>query len=161
MTRNKKKEWLQAAATGTAMALIYAAFVALVFVDAEPKKASDPVNVSYEKESTFGVPYELETATFEHYEVVTVRTTAYCPCERCCGWSTGITCSGTKATAGRTVGANLSEYPIGTILVIDGIEYVVEDTGNLAKGTIDIFFNSHEEALQYGVQYKYALVKGE
>ena len=77
--------------------------------------------------------------------------TAYCPCAACCGqWATGWTASGTIATAGRTVACNC--LPFGTRLLIGGQEYVVEDTGWSPYGEawIDIFFNTHEEALAFG-----------
>ena len=90
----------------------------------------------------------------ETHEVYSVRTVAYCSCEKCCGWNTGITYSGTVAAQGRTVAANLDKFPIGTRLMIDGHEYIVEDTGNLSEYTIDIYFDSHEEALKYGSQWK-------
>lgn len=93
-------------------------------------------------------------------EPIQIMTTAYCSCEKCCGWSTGITYSGTQATAGRTVGANLSQFPLGTVLVIDGHEYVVEDTGaGVGKNHVDIYMNSHEEAVEYGKKYVTCYVK--
>ena len=66
-------------------------------------------------------------------EVITVEATAYCACEYCCGKTDGITASGTKATAGRTIAADPS-LPFGTVVVIDGHEYVVEDRGGGVKG---------------------------
>ena len=43
--------------------------------------------------------------------------------------------------------------PFGTIVEINGIEYTVEDIGGAIKGNhIDIFFDTHEEALQFGKQ---------
>lgn len=93
-------------------------------------------------------------------EPIQIMTTAYCSCEKCCGWSTGITYSGTQATAGRTVGANLSQFPLGTVLVIDDHEYVVEDTGaGVGKNHVDIYMNSHEEAVEYGKRYVTCYVK--
>lgn len=90
----------------------------------------------------------------ETHTVYIMRTVAYCSCEKCCGWNTGIIYSGTKATQGRTVACNLNKFPIGTKLLIDGKEYIVEDTGNLSENMIDIYFESHEEALRYGSQWK-------
>lgn len=105
-------------------------------------------------------PPEAETLEFHH--TITLRTTGYCSCEKCCGLSTGITCSGTQATPKRTIGANLNQFPIGTVIVINGIEYVVEDTGSAIQDNhVDVFYATHEEALQHGVQYVNAYVKGE
>lgn len=77
------------------------------------------------------------------------RITFYCPCSRCCGKSDGITASGVKATANHTVAASL---PFGTRLMIDGQEYVVEDRG-VSGMCVDIYVDSHEEALQRGLYY--------
>ena len=78
------------------------------------------------------------------------RISAYCPCEKCCGWNTGITASGTQATAGRT--AAMNGVPFGTKIVIDSHEYTVEDRGGgLGSKIIDIYFDTHEEALNSGL----------
>lgn len=83
----------------------------------------------------------------------TYKVTAYCPCAKCCGKASGRTASGTKATAGRTVAAS-SQFAFGTKLNIGGHTYTVEDRGGAVKGNkIDIFVNSHAEALQWGVRY--------
>ena len=81
------------------------------------------------------------------------KITAYCPCAKCCGKTSGRTASGTKATAGRTVAAS-SKFAFGTKLNIGGHVYTVEDRGGAINGNkIDIFVNSHAEALQWGVRY--------
>jgi 3D (Asp-Asp-Asp) domain-containing protein len=79
------------------------------------------------------------------------EATAYCPCKECCGKTDGITASGTKAKAGRTIAADTSLLPFGTQIYIDGKAYTVEDTGGAIKGNkIDIYFDTHTEALNYG-----------
>ena len=81
------------------------------------------------------------------------KITAYCPCAKCCGKTNGRTASGTTATAGRTVAAS-SKFAFGTKLNIGGHVYTVEDRGGAINGNkIDIFVNSHAEALQWGVRY--------
>ena len=81
------------------------------------------------------------------------KITAYCPCSKCCGKTTGRTASGTTATAGRTVAAS-SKFAFGTKLNIGGHVYTVEDRGGAINGNkIDIFVNSHAEALAWGVRY--------
>lgn len=83
----------------------------------------------------------------------TYKVTAYCPCAKCCGKASGRTASGTKATAGRTVAAS-SKFAFGTKLNIGGNTYTVEDRGGAINGNrIDIFVNTHAEALQWGVRY--------
>ena len=81
------------------------------------------------------------------------KVTAYCACSKCCGKSTGITASGKKATAGRTVAAP-STFAFGTKLSINGKTYVVEDRGGAIKGNrIDLYVESHSAALRWGVKY--------
>lgn len=85
------------------------------------------------------------------------KITYYCACTYCCGPNAcGITASGTKATEGRTVGADTSILPLGTHIYIEGMgELIVEDTGSAVKGNIlDVFVDSHEKALKLGVDYK-------
>lgn len=78
------------------------------------------------------------------------KLTAYCSCKKCCGkWSGGKTSSGTTPTAGRTVACN--SLPEGTVVSIYGHNYIVEDTGAMKNNVIDIYMNSHQEALNFGV----------
>ena len=81
------------------------------------------------------------------------KITAYCSCAKCCGKATGRTAMGTRATAGRTVAAS-AKFAFGTKLNINGHVYTVEDRGGAINGNkIDIFVNSHAEALAWGVRY--------
>ena len=111
----------------------------------EVTEASEPI-----------IEQEYTTAVAEReYIEVTATLTAYCPCVKCCGKSDGITASGTQATAGRTVAVDTRLIPYGTEISIDGKTYVAEDCGGKVKGyTIDVFFDSHEEALNFGRQTK-------
>ena len=81
--------------------------------------------------------------------------TAYCPCVQCCGKSDGITASGEKAIEGITVAMDKS-IPFGTKIYIDGVgERIVQDRGGAIKGNkIDLYFDSHQEALNFGRQTK-------
>lgn len=86
-------------------------------------------------------------------QYITVEATAYCPCVKCCGKSDGITASGVKAVEGVTIAADTRVFPIGTKIDINGHIYTVQDTGGAIKGNrIDIYFNSHAEALKFGRQ---------
>lgn len=80
---------------------------------------------------------------------------AYCSCPKCCGqWSGGPTDSGTMPTVGRTVAADWSVLPAGSVLYIDGLgRRAVEDTGSGIKGDkLDIFMEDHQTALEWGVR---------
>lgn len=83
------------------------------------------------------------------------KLTAYCPCEKCCGaYANGITATGVVATPNRTIAVDPNKIPYGTHVIINGQEYVAEDCGGGVRGNhIDIFFATHEEAIQFGVQY--------
>ena len=87
-------------------------------------------------------------------KTVIFRVTGYCSCSKCCGkFASGYTSSGTKATAGRTVAAS-TQYDFGTKLLINGTTYTVEDRGGAITGNkIDIYFNTHSEAIAWGVKY--------
>lgn len=81
------------------------------------------------------------------------KVTAYCSCAACCGKTNGITASGTHATANHTIAAP-STFAFGTQLVINGVTYTVEDRGGAINGNrIDVYMNSHAEALAWGVRY--------
>ena len=102
------------------------------------------------------------------------KLTAYCSCERCCGeWSVDrpldregnpiiYTANMSVATQGVTVAADTDVLPFDSKILIDGHEYTVQDRGGAIKGNrIDVYFESHEEALQFGVQYKEIFLKGD
>ena len=79
--------------------------------------------------------------------------THYCACGKCTIDGDSITATGTKAAAGRTIAVDPEVIPYGTIVIIDGHAYVAEDCGGAIKGRrIDIFMESHQEALKAGVR---------
>lgn len=78
------------------------------------------------------------------------RLTGYCNCAQCCGTAGNATASGVMPTSGHTVA--MAGVPFGTQLSINGTIYTVEDLGT-PYGHVDIYFDSHEEALSFGSQY--------
>lgn len=83
----------------------------------------------------------------------TFRVSAYCACTRCTDGD-GITASGTKPKQGRTIAVDPQYYPYGTKIILNGKTYVAEDCGGAIKGNrIDMYFDSHQEALEWGVRY--------
>jgi len=78
--------------------------------------------------------------------------TAYCPCVICCEKTNGITASGELAVPNHTIATD-SRFSFGTQLIIGNQIYTVEDRGGAIEGNrIDVFFNTHQEALVFGVQ---------
>jgi len=95
------------------------------------------------------------------------RITAYCHCEQCCGnWAKNrpvdedgsimvFTASGDLAVEGVTIAADTSILPFGTEVIIDDVRYIVQDRGRVIKDNrIDVYFENHQDALEFGVQYK-------
>ncbi|MCD6392317.1 MAG: 3D domain-containing protein [Planctomycetes bacterium] len=88
-----------------------------------------------------------------------MKVTAYCPCEKCCGkYADGITASGHEIAPGDLFVAADSKYPFGTRISVpgyaDGKPVKVLDRGGAIDGRhIDVFFHSHQQALQWGVKY--------
>ncbi|MCR5227014.1 MAG: hypothetical protein K6E27_07370 [Eubacterium sp.] len=79
--------------------------------------------------------------------------TGYCPCVICCGKTDKVTASGAIATSNHTIAAD-SRYSFGTKMIILGQVYTVEDRGGAIQGNhIDVYFDTHAEALQFGKKY--------
>ena len=113
-------------------------------------EVAEPISVT---ETTTVVETTTETTTEPQTETMLVDATAYCSCVKCCGKSDGITASGVKAKANRTIAVDKRIIPLGTKVLINGRQYVAEDTGGAIKGNrIDIYFDSHEQALKWGRQ---------
>lgn len=96
-----------------------------------------------------------EVETIQQSVTETYIITAYCPCAQCCGKNDGITASGEKAMQGVTVAMNRS-IPFGTKIYIEGVgERIVQDRGGAIKGNrIDLYFENHQSALNFGRQTK-------
>ena len=88
------------------------------------------------------------------------KLTAYCDCQKCCGKTDGITATGTKATQGRTIAVDPNVIPYGSEVIINGHTYIAEDCGGAIDNKhIDVFFEDHEEALLFGVNYANVYLK--
>lgn len=94
------------------------------------------------------------------------KVTAYCPCRECCGrWSIHkTTASGHKVKKGDRFAAAPREIPFGTMIIVPGYNEgrpvpVLDRGGKVNEKHIDIFFDTHAEAIRWGV--KYLDVRGE
>ncbi len=93
------------------------------------------------------------------WQSIQMRVTANCPCPKCCGqYSDGVTASGHKIRPGDTFVAADGRYSFGTEMLIPGYSnsqpVQVLDRGGAIKGNrLDVFFATHQEALEWGVKY--------
>jgi len=93
-----------------------------------------------------------------------MQVTAYCPCEKCCGKSSDkTTASGHKIKQGDRFVAADKRYPFGTEFIVPGYNnsepVKVLDRGYSIRGNrLDVFFYSHQKALQWGIKYLYVKV---
>ena len=94
----------------------------------------------------------------------TYRITAYCSCEICCGeWAKNRPGGIVYGAAGVELKAGVScasPLPFGTVVEIEGLgEYTVQDRmaqwviDKYGEKLIDIYFDDHEAAKSFGLQY--------
>ena len=66
-------------------------------------------------------------------------------------WTGNPCANGKYPTRNHTVAAHKSDFPLGTVLYIEGYgTYVVEDRGGFPKGTIDIYIGNVKECFKFG-----------
>lgn len=94
------------------------------------------------------------------------KLTAYCSCSLCCGkwaYNRPVDENGNEIVYG-SIGERLKEgysiavdptvIPYRTEVVINGRTYKAQDCGGAIKGNrIDVYFEDHQAALNFGVQY--------
>ena len=113
------------------------------------------------------VAHAAEIDPAEEPELVSLgeyKITYYCACEACCGsWAKNRpkdaegkpivkTASGAVAQAGKTIAVDPDVIPYGTEVIIDGHTYTAQDCGGVIQGNrIDIYCDSHDEALENGL----------
>lgn len=115
-------------------------------------------------QAQYGISMVSSTETVTETKTVSVGeslgqvvTSGYCSCSICCGqWAGSPTSSGVYPTASHTIAVDASNpiVPVGTKIVMNGVEYTVEDTGNLSAYGVDfdVYYDSHSEALAHGHQ---------
>lgn len=110
---------------------------------------------------------EVDTQAVEPVSLGEFKLTAYCSCEICCGiWANnrpnGIVYGaiGEELKEGYSIAVDPEVIPYKTEVIIDGKTYKAQDCGGAIKGNrIDVYFESHNDALKFGVQYKEVFVK--
>lgn len=95
------------------------------------------------------------------------KLTAYCSCPICCGeWAynrpNGVVYGaiGEKLQEGYSIAVDPNVIPYRTEVIINGHTYKAQDCGGAIKGNrIDVYFEDHNRALKFGVQYAEVFVK--
>ena len=90
------------------------------------------------------------------------KLSAYCKenyPHNCNNGNSSATATGTVPMAGRTVAVDPKIIPYGSKVIINGHTYIAEDCGGAIKGNrVDILFDTHQEALNFGIQYSEVFV---
>ena len=141
-------------------------------LDAQEKAHWDIEVKKMEAEKVKSFPINDAIKSEWKWIVVKMEVTAYCPCEICCDdWGKIPVSSGKRKTAGGHIihvgdkfVAAPRTYPFGTEMVIEGYAggsiVKVEDVGGAIKGNkLDLYFDTHQEALNWGVQDVFVKVK--
>lgn len=124
----------------------------------EKKSASFVMTLGEQSDSLGGSGGEITFKASPQFELIEMEVTAYCPCEKCCGrWSDGFTAAIIKIDSSVSPSkfvAAPKEYDFWTLLDIPGYGIVpVLDRGGAIKGNkLDVFFPTHQEALNWGRQ---------
>lgn len=129
-------------------------------------KSEPPERVTTIKEIT---PPVIELTSLGEFKL-----TAYCSCSKCCehwaysrpvdenGNEIVIGASGEVLQAGYSIAVDPRVIPYGTVVIINGKEYEAQDCGGAIKNKrIDVYFDNHKEALEFGVQYAEIFIREE
>ena len=94
--------------------------------------------------------YTLPSTTF--------GTTAYCPCSQC---NSGYTLTYRETQMGKgIIASDPNVLPLDSLIYVPGYGFgIVHDTGGAIKGDrLDLCYNSHGEALNWGRKNKNVIV---
>ena len=135
-------------------------FLTVMFGEFRYADVENSIQGLFEKQYSMTLEEETETVTETRTIKVgeslgNVVTSGYCNCEICCGqWSGGPTASGVYPTANHTIAVDANDpfVPLGTHVVMNGKEYVVEDTGAFGRFGVqfDVYYDDHQTALNHG-----------
>lgn len=123
-------------------------------------------DVTEEKNSVAESEEDMVVSEIKKESLGEFKLTAYCSCEKCCGkWALNrpkdengkdivYGSTGSILVAGTSIAVDPSVIPYGSQVEINGHTYTAHDTGGAIKGNrIDVYFDNHQDALNFGVQY--------
>ncbi len=132
--------------------------ISLILGLSKPKATLLSTNIAQINTTVVANPPQIEPE-IPLWQTIQMRVTAYCPCEKCCGrYADGITASGHKIQHSETFVAADKHYPFGTEMIIPGYNNnnpvkVLDRGGAIKDNRLDIFFPSHQQALNWGVKH--------
>lgn len=128
-----------------------------------PKEETEESDTDTEKNETVSSKESVRYDENGNVYLGNFKLTSYCACSYCCGKYAEnrpvdengneiiLTASGNRAVDGLTIAVDPKVIPLGSTVIINGHEYVAMDTGGAVKGNvIDIYFASHDAALEFG-----------
>ena len=152
-----------------AAAILLAAGLLLTGADAEDREVTVATDTSMPVAEAYNPAWDIPAEEYAYCNDIYLgefTLTAYCAGSCCCGkWANGYTATGTEATEGRTIAVDPDLIPYGSqVLLIwpDGTQrtYTAEDCGGGINGRhIDVYLDSHEDALRFGIQSAAAYLK--
>ncbi len=134
-------------------------------------KSGDYTMVQYDGLSGYVLEERLLSATDyarQSGAPILFSITAYCSCKKCCGnYSPEVrggiahTATGTVPEQGRTIAVDPSVIPYGSRVTIEGVgTFIAEDCGGGIRGNrIDMYFESHEDAVRWGRKLLYVTIQ--
>lgn len=131
--------------------------LSLILGLSKPKATLLSTNITQINTTVVANPPQIESE-IPLWQTIQMRVTAYCPCEKCCGrYADGITASGHKIQPNETFVAADKHYPFGTEMIVPGYNNnnpvkVLDRGGAIKDNRLDIFFPSHQQALNWGVK---------
>lgn len=167
--RAKRDQWFRrmftvALLVGLAIGFLLGAFTVLMLECSAEEPNQEPSQSTEVQPTQSAIPMPEVTVELEPEYLGEFRITAYCSCEICCGkWAEnrpdGIVygASGEPLVAGVSCASPL---PFGTVVEIEGVgTYIVQDrtsswvVDKYGENLIDIYFDDHEAAREFGLQY--------
>lgn len=165
----KRNRWFRRMFTvallfGLVVGFILGRLTALAFDGVTVEPNQEPSQSTEVQPTQSVIPMPEVTVEPEPEYLGEFRITAYCSCEICCAkWAEnrpdGIVygASGEELVAGVSCASPL---PFGTVVEIEGVgTYIVQDrtsswvVDKYGENLIDIYFDDHEAAREFGLQY--------
>ena len=161
--------------------MVISIIIGCIYGEQETKQQTDTVKsinhdkIIAENLKTIEIETDKDGDTNQAVEPVSLgefKLTAYCSCSLCCGiWANNRPIDengdeiiygaiGERLEEGYSIAVDSTIIPYRTEVTINGHTYKAQDCGGAIKGNrIDVYFEDHNEALKFGVQYAEVFVE--